>query len=216
MRAAIGKLLSGEDQAVQALLRLFFEQTEEVDLRITALTLEALNDHWAVRPLIHALLEDANPHRRQPQRLGRSAGFGNPVELRHLRWLVASWIPRNRSPLASKRESHCPTFGTGETIELPISVLRDPDVRIRFWSVFGLGGSCRGDARAVGALESMLEDHDVPPGNWWSVGKEALAMLGSMRPSVDDFEASLAAEVQRVFSDKNATTEDRNWVDCHN
>src|SRR5258707_1157979 len=82
-----------------------------------------------------------------------------------------------------------------------ISVLRDPDVRIRFWAVFGLGGRGHRSARTVRALESMLGDREVPPGNWWSVGKEALAMLASMQPSVADYEARLIAETQRLLLD---------------
>ena len=66
-RAAAGELLSvaRDGQAVQALLRLFFEQTEKDDLYTTALTLESLNDRRVVQPLIHVLLEDDNPHRRR-------------------------------------------------------------------------------------------------------------------------------------------------------
>ena len=62
---------------VQALLRFFFEQTEKDDLYHTALTLESLNDRRAVPPLIHALLEDGNPHRRHAAaRLGLDSPAG--------------------------------------------------------------------------------------------------------------------------------------------
>jgi hypothetical protein len=30
------------------------------------------------------------------------------------------------------------------------------------------------------ALEAMLTEHATPPGNWWSVAREALAMLGEL------------------------------------
>src|SRR5437868_15537938 len=65
-RAAIGKLLAvaGNDEAVQALLALFFEQTDKDELYATALTLESLDDRRAVPGLIHALLEAGIPHRR--------------------------------------------------------------------------------------------------------------------------------------------------------
>lgn len=65
-RAASGKLLAiaGDDEAVQALLGLFFEQTAKDHLYATALTIECLNDRRAVPPLIRALLQDDNPHRR--------------------------------------------------------------------------------------------------------------------------------------------------------
>ena len=51
-RSAAGKLLaiSGDKVAVQALLKLFFEQSEKDDLYVTALTLEELNDrNWPCR-----------------------------------------------------------------------------------------------------------------------------------------------------------------------
>jgi hypothetical protein len=60
---------------------------------------------------------------------------------------------------------------------------------MRFWAVFALRGigqwqRARGgaDRRVVAALERMLSDEDVAPGNWWSVGREALAMLGNLEP----------------------------------
>lgn len=75
-----------------------------------------------------------------------------------------------------------------ETVDAMISVLGDPDVRLRFWAVFGLGG-CVEDPRGFRALESMLDDPEVTPGNWWSVGKEALAMLAKTDAYRDRCEA---------------------------
>ena len=214
--AAMGRVLSisGDDQAVQVLLKLFFEQTERNDLYNTALALESLNDRRAVRPLIHALLEDGNPHRRHAaaRALGWISRPGRAAVLALARCLVDIAQPQPAREEAAESLSY---VGTRETIEPLIAVLRDPDVRIRFWAVFGLGGSCRGDARAVEALESMLDDREVPPGNWWSVGKEALAMLAAMQPSVGDYESRLEAETRRVFSDANATAEDRRWAETY-
>jgi HEAT repeat protein len=215
-RAAIASVLSvsGDDQAVQALLKLFFEQTEKDDLYNTALTLERLNDRRAVRPLIRALLEDRNPHRRHAaaralgwiRRPGRAAGLA-------LAQCLAD--PAQSQPAREEAAESLSYVGTRETIEPVIAVLGDPDVRIRFWAVFGLGGRGHWDARTVQALESMLEDHEVPPGNWWSVGKEALAMLAHMQPPVADYEVRLMAERERVLSDPNATSEDRRWADAY-
>src|SRR5215216_3109688 len=55
-RGAIGRLLlvAGDDRAVQALLKLFFEQTGKAELFAPALTLEYLNDRRAVPALIRA------------------------------------------------------------------------------------------------------------------------------------------------------------------
>lgn len=208
-----GRLLSiaGDDQAVRTLLNVFFEQTEEIPLYETALALESLNDLRAVPQLIHALSEDDNPHRRRAA--ARALGW--------LRWpgraaalALARCLTDPTQPLAAREEAaeSLSYVGTHETIEPLISVLGDPDVGIRFWAVFGLGGSCRGEARAVRALESVLNDNETPSGNWWSVAKEALGMLGSMHPPVADYAARLAVETQRVFDDPNATEADRRWA----
>ena len=213
-RAAIGRVLAvkGDNPAVQALLKLFFEQTEEDDLYATALTIESLNDRRAVSPLIRALLEDENPHRRRAaaRALGWIRWPGRTAALALARCLVDTTQPQ---PAREEAAESLAYVGNRETIGALISVLHDPDVRVRFWAVFGLGSSCRGDARAVQALESVLNDDEVPPGNWWSVGKEALAMLGTMRPPVADYKAMLAAETQLVFSNGNATAEDRRWAE---
>jgi HEAT repeat protein len=215
-RAAIGRALSisGDDQAVQALLKLFFQQTEKDDLYNTALTLEGLNDRRAVRPLIYALREDGNPHRRHAaaRALGWISRPGRAAALALARCLVD---PTQPQPAREEAAESLAYVGTRETIEPVITVLRDPDVRIRFWAVFALGGRGHRDARTVRALDSMLEDREVPPGNWWSVGKEALAMLAGMQPPVADYETRLNAETERVLSDSNATAEDRRWADAY-
>jgi hypothetical protein len=211
-RAASGKLLvAGDGEAVQALLGLFFEQTDKDDLYATALTLESLNDRRAVPPLIHALGEDTNPHRRHAaaRALGWIRQSGGTAALALARCLTD---PTQPQPAREEAAESLAYVGTRETIEPLISVLRDPDVRIRFWAVFGLGGSCRGHVRAIRALESVLDDSEPPPGNWWSVGKEALAMLASIQPSPGNYGMRLAAEMQQIMSDPNAAAEDRRWV----
>lgn len=80
-RAAAGKLLAiaRDEAAVPALLALFFEQEEKDELRVTALTLETVNDSRTVAPLIRALQEDANP--RSPACCGAGFGLDAPGEL---------------------------------------------------------------------------------------------------------------------------------------
>jgi hypothetical protein len=100
-----------------------------------------------------------------------------------------------------------------------ISVLGEPDVRIRFWAVFALGGigqwqtyapAGRADPRVIEALEGMLADGEVTSGNWWSVGREALAMLGKLNPK---YGAKLDSETQRVLNDPNSAPEDLRWAE---
>ncbi len=215
-RAASGKLLAiaGGASAVRALLGLFFEQTGKDDLYATALTIESLNDRRAVPPLIRALLHDDNPHRRHAA--ARALGWihhpGRATALALAQCLVDSAQPQPAREEAAESLAYA---GTRESIEPLISVLHDPDVRIRFWAVFGLGRSCRGDMRAIRALESVLGDGEAPPGNWWPVGKEALAMLAAKRQPPGEYETKLSAELERVLADPNATAEDRRWAEFY-
>jgi len=213
-RAEIGRLLSatGDSEAVDALLRLFFEQSERDDLYAKALTLEGLDDRRTVQPLIKALLEDHNPHRRHAAArvLGWINSPGRTAALALARCLADPLQPQAAREEAAESLAY---VGGRDTIDPLISVLHDSDVRIRFWAVFGLGSSCLGDARAVQALESMLDDDQIPPGDWWSVGKEAFAMLGSMHPPVADYKRRLAAETQRILASVNVTAEDRRWAE---
>ncbi len=150
---------------------------QEDDLYATALTPESLNDRRAVRPLIQALLEDGNPHRRHAAGRARTAA---PAPARCL------MDPSDPQPARQEAAESLAYVGRRDTVEPLVSVLHDPDVWVRFWAVFGLGRSCSAETQAVQALESMLDDDGIPPGNWWSVGKEALAMPGSMQPPVTD------------------------------
>ena len=110
-----------------------------------------------------------------------------------------------------------------ESIPVLIDALRDPDGRIRFWSVFALGSvqsrraarewHGRRDSRVVPALESRLGDDYVPSGNWWSVGHEALAMLAAIPDS--GYEEKLDQERARIESDRNALDWEKHWAKCH-
>lgn len=181
-RAAAGKLLA-----------LFHAQSEKDDLYTTALTLEGLNDRRAIPALIEALLHDSNPHRRHAA--ARALGWIHPSDRATARAL-AQCLASSEQPQPAREEAaeSLADTGTRETIEALIAALKDPDVRIRFWSVFGLAGSCRGDNRAIHALEALLGDTETPPGNWWLVGKEALAML-----------AEIAALRNRIAAGRNST-----------
>lgn len=214
-RARIGKMISstGDAHVVQSQLDLFFKQSEKDDLYFTALTLEKLNDRRAVPPLMQALLEDDNPHRRHAaaRALGWIRKPGRAAALALARCLTDLNQPQ---PAREEAAESLAYVGTRETIDALVSVLHEPDVRIRFWAVFGLS-SCRRDIRGVSALESMLDDQEVTPGNWWSVGKEALSVLVSMHPSIEKYKIMMATEVQRIFSDPDATVDDRRWADAH-
>jgi HEAT repeat protein len=203
--------LAGDNSTTEALLGLFMKQTEKDELYVTALTLETLNAHRAVPTLIRALLEDSNPHRRHAA--ARALGWIWPANRATARALALCLTDPEQPQSAREEAAESLAYpGNRETIEPLVSVLRDPEVRIRFWAVFELGSSCRGDARAVAALESVLDDGETPPGNWWPVGKEALAMLARTLPAGNRYEIQLEVETQRILADAMATDEDRRWA----
>jgi hypothetical protein len=67
----------------------------------------------------------------------------------------------------------------------------------------------------LNALETLLSDQAVPPGNWWSVAREALAMLGNLNPPEDRYEQQLEQEIERIRNDPGASPEDRRWAECY-
>lgn len=127
---------------------------------------------------------------------------------------MRSWIILNLSRCAKRPRNPLLIPTMSQRFAPLISVLEEPDVRIRFWAVFAIGGlgqwqtgkpnpRASVEPRVIAALEKMLADEEVAPGNWWSVGREALAMLGPLTPSRG---AQLDAETQRVLSEPNSSS----------
>lgn len=198
---------AGDREIVPALLELFFRQTEKDAIYRTALAIEGLSDRRAVAPLIKALIEDRNPHRRRAaaRALGWMSRPGRAAALALGQCLADPSQPQEAREEAAESLAY---VGNRETIEPLTAALRDPDVRIRFWAVFGLGGRHLGDSRVIRALESVLDDDEIPPGNWWSVGREALAMLAHNR----HYKPRIKRELEQILADPNATAEDRRWA----
>lgn len=200
----------------RALLEVFFRQTEKDELYTTALAIERLNDRFAVPALIDALLRDANPHRRRAA--ARALGWiRRPGRAAALALGECLADPAQPQPAREEAAESLAYVGTGETIYALESVLQDPDVRLRFWAVFGLGGyHNRHSERARRALESKLDDAETPPGNWWPVGKEALAMLGAWEAlGRGPWHQRMKSEAARILADKHATADDRRWAENH-
>jgi hypothetical protein len=203
--------------AVSSLLDLFFGQTDKIELWETALTIEHFGDRAAVRPLAEALY-DSNPHRRHAA--ARALGWIPKAGRRAAKALVGALADKTQSqPVREEAAESLAYLGYAGAIPDLILVLGEPDVRLRFWAVFALGGigqrqvdGRRGsaDPRIVEALEKMLSDPEVAPGNWWSVGREALAMLGHFGPK---YGAQLDSETERVLRDPKSSAEDRRWAE---
>ena len=104
--------------------------------------------------------------------------------------------------------------------------LSDPVVEVRFWSVWSLGGLLHSARRAgrtsrgpyhraevISALEKMLADNSVYMGGWWSVSKEALAILGWPSGSESRHAQQFQTELDRISNDSAASEEDRRWAE---
>ncbi len=213
--AAAGLLERGGDPSVpQALLALFFAQSGQHELYDTALTLEFANCRAAVPALTRALLEDPNPHRRHAA--ARALGWITPPT-RATALALAQCLTDPAQPHAAREVAaeSLAYAGNTEIMDALISVLQHPDARLRFWAVFALGSCCRRHPRAVQALEPLLLDGEAPPGNWWPVGREALAVLAAMPAAPDHYRASLASELRRILADPDAPAELRRWADFY-
>ncbi|MGA2879056.1 MAG: HEAT repeat domain-containing protein [Bryobacteraceae bacterium] len=200
--------------SIENLLDLFFRQADKIELWETALTIEHIADRVAVPRLI-AALDDANPNRRHAA--ARALGWIWPVGKRASNALIGALLNKSQpQPVREEAAESLAYSRYAQAIPALISVLDEPDVRIRFWSVFALGGigqwPGRGgaDARVIEALERMLPDKEVPPGNWWSVGREALAMLGNLDAQ---YGAKLDRETEQVLRDSNSSPENLRWAE---
>jgi hypothetical protein len=103
-----------------------------------------------------------------------------------------------------------------ETVDTCARFLAAPEVSLRFWAAYTLGNSFfrRGvAATAAAALETVLGDIEVAPG-WWSVGREAEALLAGLRAD-EAAHDRLQAEIRQIQADPNATPEDRRWAEWY-
>lgn len=104
-----------------------------------------------------------------------------------------------------------------ETTRACIRATGDPSPEVRFWAVFALGWADRPIFReaVIPIVERMLTDEGIAPG-WWSVRREAQAVLASIRGRPDE-ENRFQAEVQLILKDATASEEDKRWAgfnDC--
>jgi HEAT repeat protein len=228
-RGTAAKLLALADAraSVGILLDLFFAQTDKIELWETALAIEHLADCAAVPRLVDALY-DANPDRRHAA--ARALGWIWPVGRRAAKALIQALLDKSQpQPVREEAAESLAYSRSAEAVPPLISVLNEPDVRMRFWAVFALGGIGQwqtfapadagkwrerggADLRVIEALERMLPDNEVQPGNWWSVGREALAMLGKLEPR---YRAKLDHETERVLDDPNPSPEDLRWAQAY-
>jgi hypothetical protein len=206
VEAVLASNLNKYERAGMPLEPALFGQTDKNELWETALTMEWLGDRAAVRPLAEALY-DANPDRRRAA--ARALGWIPKAGGRAAKALARALSDKSQpQPVREEAAESLAYLGDARAVPALISALDETDVRIRFWAVFALGGigqsqtfASQGssDPEVVKALERMLSDVEVAPGNWWSVGREALAMLGQIEPK---YRTELDSEVERVLADE--------------
>lgn len=218
-RAQAARILAtvDADGIVADLLRLFFQQTQKMELWETALTIESQGNRLAI-PALAKALHDANPHRRHAaaRALGWISGAGRAAAIPLMNVLIDQSQPQ---PVREEAAESLAYLGYARAVPAIVSVIDEPDVRIRFWAVFALGslGQRIGVEHhhrptVVQALERKLEDREVPPGNWWSVGKEALAMLGALTPQ---YRLVLEKETAAILNNPDASPENRRWAESY-
>ncbi|MBL8234366.1 MAG: HEAT repeat domain-containing protein [Bryobacterales bacterium] len=202
--------VSRDGVALQSLLLLFQQQTAPEQLYVTGLVIKRLRDRRAIKPLVHILLHDQNQERRWGA--ARVLEWTDRPGAKALQALAHCLS--DRSAPVELREAAAESLahvGNASTADALIQGVADPDPRVRFWSVFGLGGSCGGAPKAVRALEAVLGDEAIPEG-WWAVGKEALGVLGSMDPPLPHYPTMMAEEIEAVFRNPSATKAERSWA----
>jgi hypothetical protein len=155
----------------QVLLSLFFAQSGQQALYETALTFESCNCRATALALARCLADPAQPLPAREEAAESLAYAGGRVST------------------------------TREVMAALLFAIQDPNARIRFWAVFALGSGCRRHPQAVPALESVLDDSESPPGNWWPVGREALALLAAMPGAPSHHRATFASAVHRILAD---------------
>jgi HEAT repeat protein len=106
--------------------------------------------------------------------------------------------------------------GSRETTEACARALGDQNASIRFWAAYTLGETAifvGAREIAASALVQVLGDKEIAPG-WWSIGREAQAVIAKLRNNQDEKER-LQAEIRRVQQNPDATAEDRRWAECY-
>ncbi|MCW5966809.1 MAG: HEAT repeat domain-containing protein, partial [Bryobacterales bacterium] len=176
--------------------------------------MESLHSRQLACRLVPVLLQDSSAHRRQAaaRALGWMAAPGPAVSK-----ALAACLADTLQPLSVREEAaeSLAYAGNRQAISSLIDALQHQHPGLRFWAAFGLGGSGLSDIRAIQALESVLDDTAIPQGNWWSVGREALAMLGTALPPIGNYRQLLEEATQQVLQNPAATASEHRWAEAY-
>lgn len=105
-------------------------------------------------------------------------------------------------------------IGSRRAVPALLAILKDPDAEVRWWATFALGSAFnRFDNQVVSALEMLVDDEAIPEGQRYSVGHEALGVLGSMDPPGTDYRERMETRTKLINDHPEAASErDRHWA----
>lgn len=201
----------GDRSGVDAAIERFFASQGHLEIYTSALVLEETKDR-RVRDVLHRVLDnDSDPDRRHGA--ARALGWMYPCTVtRAIDASLARFLrDTTQTPDARADAAESLKYGKGDGGRAAlVAATRDQNVVVRFFAAFALG-SRKATPEVIYALEQLLPDQEEL-NTYWSVSKEALAMLGQFRPFLDPYHALLKAECARVRQDKTASESDRRWA----
>ena len=214
--AAAALLRAGCLDCVDMLLNDFFSATDDEFIWEAAQSLEEAGANRAVEPFCRALY-DTDPKRRY----AAAHILGWLEDSRAVPPLVRSLEdPSQIEAVRGECAESLAYLRSRQAIPALIRSLKDASVHVRFWSVFALGqarGPSWGRIKGRGveaALKSMLDDPAVLP-SYWSVGREALAMLAEGLPRGNRYEKRMRTQIAAILRTADAPPEDRSWAECY-
>ncbi len=158
-------------RAVDALLTAFQDPAPEL-VRVAAHALVLLGNRRAVPPLIVALGESADPHRRE----AAAYALGHLNDKRALAPLLDALITSEQGVGVRAQAAESLGYLRDErAVEPLIAALRDPEPAVRYWATFAHGWLR--DRRALPALRRLAAEDTAEVDEWGSVSNEAAATI---------------------------------------
>ena len=196
---------------VRLLLARFLGTEDPLEIPDVASGLDELGDTSSLGPICVALNDSNLIRRRWAAYL---LGWIHGPRRRPVSSLIAVLLDRSQPAKVRGQAAESLNYlGARRAIPALLLAAQDPEALVRWWAAFALGGHRnRFDQEVVEALTKLLDDEVVPEEEQYSIGLEALGVLGTMDPPGTDFRARLAARCKPIRENPAAWPEsDRNW-----
>lgn len=212
-RYTAAQLLSLRDpNAFRPLLEHFFECDAETAwylVRLGNLRLTASDE----RKILDIIQHEPDEHKRMAA-IDILTNHGRPGTHR----IVISVLEDRAQPLLVRgraAESFNMDRGRREVLDALRRALSDPEPSIRFWAVYALGQIAQFrfhlHPMAIAALQPLVNDEGEVP-EYWTVGREAQALLEDMLP--EQAERGKRERAQ-IFADPNSSDSLRRWAEWY-